>query len=102
MDRVTRKTLEQQVAILNAKNGGLLENNLELDYAEVYGGYCLVDKTYSIHLSPRSLTTLKGRGGGSVERNTLPNSFDQLRETIIYLWIAAYAAAILAMLSMAI
>ena len=53
MDRVTRKVLEQQVAILNEKNGGLLENNLELDYAECYGGYCLVDKTYSIHLTPR-------------------------------------------------
>ena len=53
MDRVTRKVLEQQVAILNEKNGGLLQNNLELDYAECCGGYCLVDKTYSIHLTPR-------------------------------------------------
>jgi len=83
MDRVTRKTLAKQVAILNEKNGGLLQNNLELDYAECYGGYCLVDKTYSIHLTPRmSGREMRQYLHGALDWITPAKGRESLQETL--------------------
>ena len=53
--RITQKYLERKVERLNAKLGWAAGNGdiIELDHAACYGGYCLVYKNGSHHVTPR-------------------------------------------------
>ena len=49
--RITKNVLQDQLDRLNSK---LYETaNMDLDYAECYGGYCLVNYKGSHHATPR-------------------------------------------------
>ena len=50
--RVTRKVLEEKVNRLNSKINSPM-SKVELNHAECYGGYCLVNYKGSHHATPR-------------------------------------------------
>ena len=50
MGNITKQNLEMAVTTLNEKIGN---DSIRLDHAACYGGYCLADKNYSLHLTPR-------------------------------------------------
>jgi len=52
-NRITKKTLGAKLERLNAKLKLHESSHMELDFAECYGGYCLVNYKGSHHATPR-------------------------------------------------